>query len=562
MQSKSDNTLIIQSDKSLLLDLESPFYENARDEVSKFAELEKSLEYIHTYRITPLSLWNAAAAGLTFNDVVSTLKKYSRYVVPSNVEMEIRDYISRYGMIVLRRDDNALVLEAEDPSIIKEIAKNKSMKPHIIKKIENNVLSIDPTSRGDIKRLLTKLGYPAEDLAGYELGERLPMDLLNYTTSSKGTIPFKLREYQKAAVNVFYQGGSSRGGCGTIVLPCGAGKTMVGLGVMSFLKCYTIILCPNTIGVKQWIEEITDKTTLTEEEVGEYTGQKKEIKPVTVSTYQILTWSSPRQPDFPHLRLFKMRNWGLIIYDEVHLLPAPVFRVTARIQATRRLGLTATLVREDGRERDVFSLVGPKRYDVSWRLLEQQGWIANARCHEIRIDMPKKVKEIYKNAEQRKKYRTAAENPLKLEVLKEIVDYHRDDNKLIIGMYLGQLEKIAKMFDAPIITGKTPRAKREQLYDRFRSGDIRLLVVSKVANFALDLPDANVAIQVSGTFGSRQEEAQRLGRILRPKKDGSPAYFYSIVSRGTKDQDYAEKRQLFLIERGYNYTITDRFVGK
>ncbi len=562
MRSKSENTLIIQSDKSLLLDVESPFYENARDEVSKFAELEKSLEYIHTYRITPLSLWNAAAAGLTFDDVVTTLKKYSKYAVPSTVENEIRDYVSRFGMIVLRRDDNTLVLEAKDPSIIKEIFKNKRIKPHIIKKIDNNVLSIDPKSRGDIKRLLTELGYPADDLAGYEAGEELRMNLLNYTVSSNCTKPFKLREYQKAAVNVFYQGGRSRGGCGTIVLPCGAGKTMVGLGVMSFLKCYTLILCPNTIGVRQWIEEILDKTTLTEEEVGEYTGQRKEIKPVTVSTYQILTWNSPRQPDFPHLHLFEMRNWGLIIYDEVHLLPAPVFRVTARIQATRRLGLTATLVREDGRERDVFSLVGPKRYDVSWRVLEQQGWIANARCHEIRIDMLKEVKEIYKKAEHRKKYRIAAENPLKLEVLKEIVDYHGDDNKLIIGMYLAQLEKIAKMFDAPIITGRTPRAKREQLYDRFRSGDIRLLVVSKVANFALDLPDANVAIQVSGTFGSRQEEAQRLGRILRPKKDGSPAYFYSVVSRGTKDQDYAEKRQLFLIERGYNYTITDRFVGK
>jgi DNA excision repair protein ERCC-3 len=389
-------------------------------------------------------------------------------------------------------------------------------------------------------------------MAGYIEGEYFPISLLN-TTRSGNT--FSLRQYQKDAVSIFYSNAGPQGGSGTVVLPCGAGKTMVGLGIMNQINSNTLILCPNAIGVSQWIEEITDKTTVNRGDIGEYTGEKKEIKPITITTYQILTWRPSKDSEFPHFSIFQKRNWGLIIYDEVHLLPAPVFKVTANLQARRRLGLTATLIREDGKEKDVFSLIGPKKYDISWKVLEKEGWIATAECIEIRVDMPEDVKMEYALATNRQQYRIAAENPIKYDILKDIVNKHKEDNILVIGMYLDQLRIIADMFGAEIITGKTPKKERKRLYKAFKSGDIKLMILSKVANFALDLPDANVAVQMSGTFGSRQEEAQRLGRILRPKSDGSKASFYSIVTRGTKDQDYAEKRQLFLTEQGYKYVI-------
>ncbi len=554
MTPNSQKPLIVQSDKTLLLEVESPLYENARDAIGKFAELEKSLDYIHTYRITPLSLWNAAASGMTGSDVIDVLGRYTKYPIPSNIDFEINDYILRYGKLKLNIRNDIMFLEAEDSTLIAEIWRNRKVREHLVRRISSTKLEVNPERRGLLKQVLIELGHPVEDLAGYLEGEHYPINLLD--TTMKGN-PFSLRKYQQDAVDVFYSNAGPKGGSGTVVLPCGAGKTMVGLGVMSLFSTNTLILCPNVIGVKQWIDEISDKTSVKREDIGEYTGEKKEIRPITITTYQVLTWRPSKDSKFPHFNIFSRRNWGLIIYDEVHLLPAPVFKVTANLQARRRLGLTATLIREDGKERDVFSLIGPKKYDISWKILEKEGWIATAECIEIRVDMTSEVRMDYALTSERKRYRIAAENPSKYDIIKKIVKSHKEDNILVIGMYLAQLRKIAEMFNAEIITGKTPRRERERLYESFRIGEIKLLILSKVANFALDLPDANVAIQVSGTFGSRQEEAQRLGRILRPKKDESIARFYSIVTRGTKDQDYAEKRQLFLTEQGYKYMIVD-----
>jgi DNA excision repair protein ERCC-3 len=554
MTDDSEKPLIVQSDRTLLLEVENPHYEEARDAISRFAELEKSLDYIHTYRVTPLSLWNAAAAKMGPEEVVAILRRYSKYPLPGNVEFDVADYIMRYGKLKLKTSEEGLILESDDELLATEIWRNKKVRTHLDSRLSPRILRVKSDRRGLVKQALIEIGHPVEDVAGYVEGKHLEILLREIT--QKGSF-FSLRRYQEEAVDVFFAGGGTGGGSGTVVLPCGAGKTMVGLGIMSKVSSNTLILCPNAIGVAQWIEEIVDKTELDRNDVGEYTGEKKEIRPVTVTTYQILTWRPSKEDEFPHFELFSSGNWGLIIYDEVHLLPAPVFRVTAGLQAKRRLGLTATLIREDGREREVFSLIGPKKYDISWKVLESQGWIAQAECIEIRVDMDSDVRMDYALATDRKRYRIAAENPAKFDITRRLVNRHADDNVLVIGMYLSQLEDIAAMFSAPIITGRTPRRERERLYGLFRRGDIRLLVLSKVANFALDLPDANVAVQVSGTFGSRQEEAQRLGRILRPKTDGSTARFYSVVTRGTKDQEYAERRQLFLTEQGYKYTICD-----
>ncbi len=556
------NPLIIQSDKSVLLEVNNPLYEAARDELSRFAELEKSPEYIHTYRITPLSLWNAAAAGVGAEHITEALGRYSKFPVPGNITTDIKDYISRYGRIKMLYEDGNLVLKSDDKLLLVEVERNKHLIPFIIKRLDQQTLRVDPAKRGYIKQALVQFGYPAEDLAGYTDGESLEIVLPGTT---KGGRPFGLRDYQLDAVGAFYAEGSYSGGSGVVVLPCGAGKTVVGMGVIDKLQCHTLILTPSTIAVRQWISEILDKTSLTADQIGEYTGDRKEIKPITVTTYQVITYRPFRVDhetgevgEFPHLQLFTSHDWGLIIYDEVHLLPAPVFRVTAEIQAKRRLGLTATLVREDGRETDVFSLIGPKKYDMPWKDLEEQGWIATADCYEVRVELPPDERmEYVLEDDNRVKYRLAAVNSRKYDVMIKILERHREDHVLVIGQYIEQLERIAAILNAPLITGKTSNIERSKLYSKFRSGEIKLLVVSRVANFAIDLPDANVAIQVSGLFGSRQEEAQRLGRILRPKSDGQPAFFYSITTRDTKDQDFAANRQLFLTEQGYRYTILD-----
>lgn len=546
------NPLVVQSDRTVLLEVQNDLYESARDALARFAELEKSPEYLHTYRLTPLSLWNAAAAGLSAPDILGALEQYSKYDLPGNIRVEIAEQVGRYGRVRLLRRGEALALESGDEALVAELARHKAVAPLIRAQPDARTLLADPADRGRLKQALVGVGYPAQDEAGYTDGRHLPLRLRAPALSGEA---FALRHYQQAAVQVFHAGGAASGGSGVIVLPCGAGKTLVGMGVMAALQTATLILTPSTVAARQWIAELLDKTTLTPAEVGEYSGLEKEIRPVTIATYQIISYRSRRSQAFPHFALFDREDWGLIIYDEVHLLPAPVFRITADLQARRRLGLTATLVREDGHEKDVFSLIGPKKYDVPWKVLEKQGWIATAECHEIRLNLPADQRLEYALVDDRDKYRFAAENPVKLTVLEQVLAKHRHDSVLVIGQYLDQLDKIAARLGAPLITGQTPVAERERLFALFRAGEVACLVVSKVGNFAVDLPDANVLIQVSGTFGSRQEEAQRLGRILRPKRNGLLAHFYTLVTRETRDQEFAANRQLFLTEQGYHFDI-------
>lgn len=554
--------LIVQSDFSILADIHTPDYETVRPLLARFAELERSPEHFHFYRITPLSLWNAAAAGLRVEDIVDALSRYSRFDLPANVVRDIVEYVRRYGMLRLVGDGDALILQATDAALLDRVCSDERCQTFLRERRTAFEVVVELGARGELKQALVALGYPPEDLAGYNVGAPLTLDLRPIT--GKGS-PFALRSYQIEAVDAFYMDGSVQGGSGVVVLPCGAGKTVVGIGALYAAQTHTLILTPSTIAARQWINEILDKTTLTSDDVGEYSSDKKELKPVTVATYQILTYrpfavdeTTGEIGEFPHMRLFNQCDWGLLIYDEVHLLPAPVFRATAGLQARRRLGLTATLVREDGRERDVFSLIGPKKYDLPWRDLEQAGWIAQAECVEVRVDMDDDRRMDAALAENRQDaYRIAAENPAKLGVLHTLVQRHRADHVLVIGQYIEQLQTIARRLEAPLLTGKTPTGERERLYAGFKRGEIPLLVVSKIANFAVDLPDADVAIQVSGTFGSRQEEAQRLGRILRPKADGRPARFYTLVTRESRDQEFSAKRQLFLAEQGYRYSIVD-----
>ena len=548
------NPLIVQSDRSVLLEADHPQYEDARDVLARFAELEKSPEHIHTYRISPLSLWNAAASGLDAETILVTLNRLSKYEVPQNISREITEFITRYGQIRLIKRDDKLILETDDPVLMAEVSGLPSVNKFLIGKIDERSVFVGDRFRGHIKQALIKVGFPVEDLAGYVTGTPLAFQ---FRESTQDGLPFSLRDYQSDSVRAFHMNGALRGGNGVIVLPCGAGKTVVAIGAMAALQCQTLILSANTVALRQWRDELLDKTTLTSDDIGEYSGVVKEIKPVTLATYQILTYRKSKTDEFKHFDLFNREGWGLIIYDEVHLLPAPVFRFTSEIQARRRLGLTATLIREDGRESDVFSLIGPKRYDMPWKLLERQGWIAEAYCREIRIDLPEERRMPYAVANRREKFRIASENDRKADMIRLLLAQHPTDQILIIGQYLKQIKEVAAIFNLPLITGSTPLQTRIELYAKFRSGEIKRLVVSKVANFAIDLPDANVAIQISGTFGSRQEEAQRLGRILRPKVDGSSAIFYSIITRNTLDQDYAVNRQLFLTEQGYQYTIHD-----
>jgi DNA excision repair protein ERCC-3 len=549
-----ENPLIVQSDHTVLVEVDSPRYEAARDDLARFAELVKSPEHIHTYRITPLSIWNACAAGTTTEEIAATLCRYSKYDVPPHVLIEVRDYASRYGRLCLERRADTLVLRAADEPLAEEVCRNKHVAPLLAGRPSKLEFLVAPADRGKLKQALVKIGFPAEDLAGYCVGDPLAIQL---RATTLGGAPFGLRAYQREAAAIFHAGGSERGGSGVIVLPCGAGKTVVGMACMSAVQSSTLVLTTNVTATRQWIAELLDKTTLQEDQVAEYNGSSKNVGPVTVATYQILTYRPKKDAEFVHLGLFDQHNWGLIIYDEVHLLPAPVFQVTASLQARRRLGLTATLVREDGREDDVFALIGPKKVDVPWKVLEGQGWIATAVCTEVRLPMPDNLRMPYAVADARQKFRVASENPDKQDVVRRLVHRHLGESTLIIGMYVEQLQELARELDVPLITGSTSQRKRDELFAKFKTGELRVLAVSKVANFAVDLPDAAVAIQVSGTFGSRQEEAQRLGRILRPKAGLNQAHFYSLVSRDTVEQDFALRRQLFLCEQGYTYQIVD-----
>ncbi len=539
----SEGPLIVQSDKTLLLEVDHPQAQECRMAIAPFAELERSPEHVHTYRLTPLGLWNARAAGHDAEQVVDALVRFSRYAVPHALLIDVADTMDRYGRLQLVNDPaHGLVLRALDLAVLEEVLRQKKIAPMLGTRLEGDAVLVHPSERGRLKQALLKVGWPAEDLAGYVDGEAHAIDLDQQD--------WTLRDYQQQAVDGFWAGGS-----GVVVLPCGAGKTLVGAAAMARAKATTLILVTNTVAGRQWKRELIARTSLTEEEIGEYSGERKEIRPVTIATYQIMT--TRRKGEFLHLDLFGARDWGLIVYDEVHLLPAPIFRLTADLQSRRRLGLTATLIREDGHEGDVFSLIGPKRYDAPWKDIESQGWIAPADCTEVRVTMTDAERMAYAIAEPEERYRVCATARTKLAVVRSLVERHRDEQVLVIGAYLDQLAELGEALDVPVIQGSTTNRERERLYAAFRTGEIPTLVVSKVANFSVDLPEASVAIQVSGTFGSRQEEAQRLGRVLRPKADGRQAHFYTVISRDTLDQDYAAHRQRFLAEQGYAYTIVD-----
>lgn len=539
----SGGPLIVQSDKTVLLEVDHPDAERARRDIAPFAELERAPEHIHTYRITPLALWNARAAGHDAEQVVDVLMSHSRYAVPHNLLVDVADTMDRFGRLrLLDHPAHGLVLEALDVPVLEEVLRSKKVQPLVGTRIDEGMVSVHPSERGHLKQVLVKLGWPAEDLAGYVDGESHLIRL--------DEADWSLRDYQRQAAEGFWHGGS-----GVVVLPCGAGKTLVGAAAMALAQATTLILVTNTVSARQWRSELLRRTSLTENEIGEYSGARKEIRPVTIATYQVLT--TRRKGVYSHLDLLDARDWGLIVYDEVHLLPAPIFRFTADIQARRRLGLTATLVREDGREEDVFSLIGPKRFDAPWKEIESQGYIAPAVCTEVRVTLPESDRLTYAMAEPEDRYRLAATTGLKTAVVEEVLRRHQGERVLVIGQYLDQLSELGQFLDAPVVTGETPVKEREVLFEQFRTGELRTLVVSKVANFSLDLPEAGVAVQVSGSFGSRQEEAQRLGRILRPKADGRSAHFYTVVSRDTVDADFAAHRQRFLAEQGYSYRIVD-----
>lgn len=545
-------SLIVQSDLSILVETNHPEFEAVRGTISRFADLIKSPEHLHTYRITPLSLWNSSAAGMQFEEISAFLQRNAKFGVPPTVLSSIRKYVKRYGILRMENVGNELYLVSDDTVVLKEISAYDSLKRYLEDTRGERAIAISPISRGVLKQELIKLGYPVEDLAAYRSGEFLPIQLRNEEAMEA---PFQLRDYQKHAVDAFNRVGE--GGSGVLVLPCGAGKTVVGIAAMARCNCATLILTTNVTSVKQWKREILSKTGLAEDQVGEYNGTTKEVRPITIATYQILTHRGKKEDEFSHMRLFSQRDWGLIIYDEVHLLPAPVFRATAEIQATRRLGLTATLIREDGHEEDVFTLVGPKKYDMAWKELESKGWIAKVACKEVRVSLSVFDRDRYGASGARQQFRIAGENAAKLDVIDHLLRLHANEQTLIIGQYISQLELIAAHTGAPMISGGVAHELREDLYEQFKKGQVPLLIVSKVANFAVDLPDAVVAIQVSGSYGSRQEEAQRLGRILRPKSSGTnAAVFYSLISEDTKEQDFAMKRQLFLVEQGYQYSIT------
>lgn len=535
--------LIVQSDKTLLLEIDHADAADCRKAIAPFAELERAPEHIHTYRLTPLGLWNARAAGHDAEQVIDTLLRYSRYPVPHALLVDVAETMARYGRLqVANHPVHGLVLQALDAAVLEEVLRSRKVAPLLGARLDETTVIVHPSERGHLKQALVKLGWPAEDVAGYVDGERHAIGL--------AADDWQPRPYQNEAAEGFWHGGS-----GVVVLPCGSGKTIVGALAMALAQATTLILVTNTVAARQWRDELLRRTTLTADEIGEYSGARKEIRPVTIATYQVMT--TKRQGIYPHLEVFDSRDWGLIIYDEVHLLPAPIFRFTADIQSRRRLGLTATLVREDGRESDVFSLIGPKRYDAPWKDIENQGYIAPADCVEVRITLPDADRMTYAMAEPEDRYRLAASAPEKIRIVEEIAARHSDDRVLVIGQYLDQLAELGEHLQAPVITGQTPVRERERLFESFRTGETRVLVVSKVANFSVDLPEAGVAIQVSGTFGSRQEEAQRLGRVLRPKGDGRAAHFYSIVTRDTVDADFAQHRQRFLAEQGYAYRIVD-----
>lgn len=547
------NPLIVQSDSSMLLEVYNNKFEEARNELTKFAELLKSPEHIHTYQISSVSIWNASASGMKLEQILDVLEKYTKFDIPGNVIDNIKNIYARFGKVELIKGirEELLILNIKERNIELEIIAIDKLKKYLVNKIDDGRYEVDILNRGDLKVDFFNYNIPVHDLAGYTQGKALDLKLNKVTKSGN---PFALRDYQSMASESFYQAGLNSGGHGTIVLPCGSGKTIIGIDVISKVKTYTLILATSVASVHQWIREILDKTDITEDMIGEYTGDKKEIKPITVTTYQILIYRKDKDGEFPHLGIFQVQDWGLIIYDEVHLLPAPIFKITSGIQSKRRLGLTATLIREDGHEKDVFCLIGPKKFDTPWKVLEKQGWIAEAECFEIKLPLPEDQLIDYLTSDLKSKFAISSQNPLKLAALKDILLKHENQQVLIIGQYIEQLKAVSENLKVPLITGKTPNSVRDELYKKFRNKEVTILVVSKVANFSIDLPDASVLFQISGTYGSRQEEAQRLGRILRPKEN-NVSYFYTFTTKDSIEEEYAHKRQRFLTEQGYSYQI-------
>lgn len=548
------NPLIVQSDLTVLLEVASPRAAEARTQLCRFADLEKAPEHIHTYRITPLSLWNAAVAGLSADEVVGTLTIFAKYAVPDVVLAEVVDQIGRYGRVWLARVPDGLVLVADDDLLLDELARDRTVAQLVDRRLDRHRFAVREQDRGPLKQALLAAGWPAADEAGFEEG--LPIGPVAVTAA--------LRDYQIEAVSTWWRGGDAAGGTGVIVLPCGSGKTVVGLAALAAAGSHTLVVCTSVSAIRQWIGETLDKTNLRPDDLGEWSGQKKELRPITFVTYQSLTWVDPAAgPDadlserHPHLSLFSELGWGLVVYDEVHLLPAPVFRAAARVQAVRRLGLTATLVREDRREGDIFSLIGPKRYDAPWAQVEAAGWIAPATCTEVRVKMSPDLRAAYAMTEPRLRHRLASTAPEKVAVVEQLIERHEGEPILVIGQFLEQLQDVARRLGAPLLTGQTAQSTRDQMFARLRAGSLPVLVVSKIANFSIDLPEVSVAIQISGQFGSRQEEAQRLGRILRPKAGGRSASFYTVVTDGTDEVRFARNRQRFLAEQGYAYAIVD-----
>ena len=578
--------LIVQSDRTVLLESDHPDAAEAAIAIAPFAQLSKTPEHVHTYTITPLGLWNARASGHDAESVVDVLLDYAKHPVPHSLLLDIVDVMDRWGVLTLHQSPvHGLVLESTDAQLLSSLLEQPDLAGKTGARIDDSTVTVHPSERGELKHVLLKLGHPVADRAGYVDGEAHRMELAHEShgtearggtgasgepgaadgtgqglaSTASGAVgsaggdgeAWSLRPYQQRAVDTFLAGES-----GVVVLPCGAGKTIVGAAAMARVSTTTLILVTNSVSAKQWKAELLRRTTLTEDEIGEYSGSVKEIRPVTIATYQVLT--TRRKGSYLHLELLDARDWGLVVYDEVHLLPAPVFRLTASLQARRRLGLTATLVREDGREDEVFSLIGPKQFEVPWKEIERDGFIASATCHEVRVPLAGDMRRAYGSAEGEDRYRLAATADTKVPVVRQLVAEHPESQILVIGQYIDQLEELGEALGAPVLTGKTPEREREQLYADFRAGDVRVLVVSKVANFSVDLPEASVAIQVSGAFGSRQEEAQRLGRILRPKAHAEAATFYTVVTADTVDERFAGHRRRFLTEQGYAYTIETR----
>ena len=550
----SDQPLIVQGVDTLLLEVASPRFEEARSRLLAFAELIKAPEHVHTYRMTALSIWNARSAGVTVDDIIATLHEFSRYPVPDATLVEITTHASRFGKLRLLAGDDGLVLESRDDESLEIARRNRDVSKWLGDRTGRRTFQVDAERRGLLKLALVRAGFPPDDEAGYTAGTPLAFELRDTTRAG---LPFTLRDYQNSAARAFEDVRHSAGGSGVIVLPCGAGKTIVGLACMHALQTTTLILCTSVTAAKQWIAETLDKTTLTEAQIGIYAGPGRALRPLTVATYQMLTHRRRRDEPMVNLEVFDRADWGLIIYDEVHLLPAPVFQITAALQARRRLGLTATLVREDGLEEDVFALIGPKKAEVPWRELERQGWVATAHCTEVRLPLPPPLRLEYAAASPRQQFPIAAQNPDKPALVRALLNLHCHDRILVMAMYVDQIKGLADALDIPVLTGTSSQKRRDALFQAFRDGEIRCLAVSKIGSLAIDLPDANVAIQISGTFGSRQEEAQRLGRILRPKSDGTQAHFYSLVSTATVEQEFAMNRQRFLCEQGYEYAIVD-----